>query len=570
MNFEKKLKKHIDNNLDKIVPVPYKKRKKFPLWAKILIPVGAVVTAIAVPILFNQIFNLENSIARLKGTFVDMEGVAAFGIGNLPSDGGKLQVKKLCYLNAPNSSEEDDDGDDGEGDSSSEWTEEQQELYDWESDYDWDPDKANVLFSLDESGKVKEVIYERTNNKGIVRQDTLGNAAAMYVSKNFTYVMYVNDSEWEFWQEINYAQEIVGGSGFHVHHEMMQSIVIHNETGKVFALKDLMTKVSETTGVKNYTMQARPTKDDFVNVDPMYGSFSQMTPLWFKLEYDEESGLSYENVLPEGCGYVRSHAAKSDRYGQTYVLADDEGYYQTKRLDEKLSIVQLPNCKKIEKTLITNRTNSIFFGSDNCAYAFEDNKLKVFGENFELTPIEKDKNINFEGIANEFFSGLNDTGWLNGSCFHYENGYLFSAFGQVWKIDEDGSMSELDNLEGDFVEWTNDSFMIGGQIVAFVGGEEYYHYTIDGRIVQLNFAVKDDTPIVEEKLIIESTEIWSSGHRIVALQDELGGLGRGYTKYYLLTAKDGKVQAQYIAYGDHGGMIGVVGSISEPIDFTED
>ena len=51
--------------------------------------------------------------------------------------------------------------------------------------------------------------------------------------------------------------------------------------------------------------------------------------------------------------------------------------------------------------------------------------------------------------------------------------------------------------------------------------------------------------------------------------NKYGGFGNGPTKYFLLTVKDGEVGAQYIAYGDHGGMIGVAGTISEPIDFSD-
>lgn len=54
----------------------------------------------------------------------------------------------------------------------------------------------------------------------------------------------------------------------------------------------------------------------------------------------------------------------------------------------------------------------------------------------------------------------------------------------------------------------------------------------------------------------------------VALQDEEGGCGfpRGFTHYYLIIVKDGIAQAQYVVYGDNGGMLGVMGTISEQID----
>ena len=574
MNFEKRLKQRIDQKLDKEVPNPYKK-KRFPIWAKIMIPVTAVTVAVAVPIIIMSANNLENIIAGLTGTYVDMEGVAGFGIGNLPSTAsGKAKLKTFKYLNNTDKNEGEDSSEEPESSSSeytsnTSWTDEQREQYDWESDYDWDPDKANVLFSLDEDGKVEEVIYERTNGRGQVRQDHIGNAAAMFVSKNFTYVMYVNNSEWDFYKEIDYAQELRSPTGFHVHHEMRQTIVIHHKTGKVFALKDLQTKLAEYTGAKNYTMQADPTKDDFVHVTPMYGSSAS---LWFKVIYDEEQEiLEYKNVLPENSDFYWTNNAKEDRYGQLYVLADDEQYFQTVRLKEDLEIVELNNnYQTFENALITRNTNSLFFGSDSRAYAFKGNKLQVFGENFKLSPIEKEISVNFEGLANEFFDG--GSGWLNGSCFHYENGYLFSTFGEVWKVDEEGALTKLENLEGSFVKYTNDALMISGQIVAFVDTTEFLHYSVDGRLVQLYFSIKDGVPTCEAKHIINMTEYHNYGHRFLALQDEKGGYGfpRGFTKYYLITVIDGVAQAQYVAYGDNGGMIGVAGTVSEPIDLTVD
>ena len=573
MNFERRLKKHIDQKLEKEVPNPYKK-KRFPLWAKILIPMTAVTISVAVPVLLINSNRLDNIINLIQGTFVDMEGVRGFAIGNAPdSNNGKAKVKAMRYLNNPStlSLDNSDSSDDNSYYSTTSWTDEQREQYEWESDYDWDPDKANVLFTLDDDGKVTEVVYEMTNNKGVVRQSRLGNAAAMYVSKNFTYVMYVSDDVWEFWKEIDYAQELRQPSGFHVHHESMQTIVIHNETGKVFALKDLQTKVSEITGAKNYTMQANPTRDDFIHVDPMYGTFAQMTPLCFKVIYDKELDvINYVNVLPEGCGYRRAHAAKEDKYHQLYVLADDEGYDQTIRLKEDKEMIPFPVHTIIDNTLIMKRTNAIYFGNDDRAYTVDDNKLKVFGEDFSLSPVEQDISVNFEGLANEFFSGLNDTGWLNGSCFHYEEGYLYSAFGEVWKVDIDGELSKLDNLEGNFAKFTNDAFMIGGEIIAFVNTTQYLHYSVDGELVHLKFSLKDGLPSYEAKHIINMTEYNSYGHRLIALQDERGGYGfpRGFTKYYLITVKDGEAFAQYVAYGDNGGMLGVAGTISEPIDLS--
>ena len=254
--------------------------KKNGVWAitaaVIFLTVLIPVVAIAVPKLFGT--NIERAIRNLRGTFVDMTDVAGFGVWNAPDENSSGSVKpklsNVTYLNqAKEVPEENPEG--GSTDSSSSsgndsssgsiWGDkEKEELYDWESDYDWDPTKANVLVSVNEDGGIKEVVYERENARGQVRQNTLGNAAMVYVSQSFTYVMYVDDQEWEFWKEVNFAQQAVTNDGFHCHHERLQTIVIHNETGKVYALKDLIEQVSDYSGALNYTMQVHPTYEDYL------------------------------------------------------------------------------------------------------------------------------------------------------------------------------------------------------------------------------------------------------------------------------------------------------------------
>ena len=97
MKLEKMMKKRIDHNLDQIVKNPYetKKKKKFPLWAKIMIPVTAVTAAVAIPILVINTNNLEHMISRLNGSLINMEGVTGFGIGNAPDKNGKIAVKNI-------------------------------------------------------------------------------------------------------------------------------------------------------------------------------------------------------------------------------------------------------------------------------------------------------------------------------------------------------------------------------------------------------------------------------------------------------------------------------------------
>ena len=68
MSIEKRMKKRIqqiDDNLDQIVKNPYEKKHRFPLWAKISIPVGSVVLAsivalsVILPLSQSKISNLQ-------------------------------------------------------------------------------------------------------------------------------------------------------------------------------------------------------------------------------------------------------------------------------------------------------------------------------------------------------------------------------------------------------------------------------------------------------------------------------------------------------------------------------
>ena len=395
MNFERRMKKHIDSTLESYTPNPYPRKRHLPLWAKITIPIAAVATAVAVAVpIINSTSGIGGFINRLRGTYVDMNNVAAFCIWSAPDkENARPKLKSFAKIKDNfklNSAYEDDESSSPSINSDS-WTEEQKERYEWELDYDWDPENASVLISMNDDGSVKEVVYERTNGRGQVRQDTLANAAAVFTSKNFTYVMYVDDAEWEFWKDVNYAQEIVCPNGFHCHHAEMQTIVIHNETGKVFALKDLMKQVDQYSHGKNYTMQVVPTKDDFALVHPMYGN---LIPQCYDVVFDEEEGLNYKYIIPEEAGIIDSfnwhHTiadVKRDKYGQIFVLVN-EGVGPEYRGQKK--IVNYTNHVTHGNTLVFSQENEILCGTDERMYTFDDGILKVFGENFELTPIEKD------------------------------------------------------------------------------------------------------------------------------------------------------------------------------------
>lgn len=87
----------------------------------------------------------------------------------------------------------------------------------------------------------------------------------------------------------------------------LQTVVIHNETGKVFALNDLIPQVSDLSGELNHTMQVEPFKHDYLYVRPMYGNG---IPQWYNVIYDEKSETCAMNLffppIRKKCSRIRS------------------------------------------------------------------------------------------------------------------------------------------------------------------------------------------------------------------------------------------------------------------------
>lgn len=549
--------------------------KKNGVWAitaaVIFLTVLIPVAAIAVPKLFGT--NIERAIRNLRGTFVDMTDVAGFGVWNAPDENSSGSVKpklsNVTYLNqAKEVTEENSEG--GSTDSSSSsgndsssgsiWGDkEKDELYDWESDYDWDPTKANVLVSVDEDGGIKEVVYERENARGQVRQNTLGNAAMVYVSQSFTYVMYVDDQEWEFWKEVNFAQEAVTNNGFHCHHESMQTIVIHNETGKVYALKDIIEQVSDYSGALNYTMQAHPTYDNYVSIRPLYGN--NLARQWYKVEYDDENGIKYrfihfehEKLSPETYGYQKVQDVRYDKYGQEYIYA--------KGIDiEELSPSSY-YCTN-EKTLVTNTPNVLLQGTDNRVYTLKNGVLQVFGENFELSPVENGLKISLEGVADY---GI----WEHeGIVYHLEDNYLYSMFGEVWQISENGTLIEKDKLKGEFPAIATHGYLINGEIFAFIIKDYYWTRCTAGKVIKLSFGLENGVPSVKSEDIIFATEIAVQNHNLTVFQHFYSSNYQNVDrKFYRVIVKDGVISTDYIAYQINDGYTTLTKPIIEALSLN--
>ena len=525
---------------------------------------------------------LLNALSLLKGTYVDMDGIAAFGVWSAPdSSSDEAYISDVAYINSSVAYAADeelpaDSPEDGDGILSGEWSDE--ERYDWESDYDWDPSKANVLISINEDGSVSEVVYERTNGRGQVRQDSLGNAVKVYVSKNFTYVMYVSDDDWDFWRDINFAQETVSPQSFTCHHEMQQTIVIHNATGKVFALNDIVSQVNEYSGAVNHTLSAYPYKNDVLCVSPMYGNYIDQ---WYNVCFDEETqSVYYEPVLSQSDINDWGHnvqAVQKDIYGQYYVLAgrvfgNDVVGPGDADLAEYDSIANIPHYsyKIYGNSYVVDEQNAVFLGTDGRVYTFDGGILKVFGENFALTPVSPDTEVKLEGICDPFVTiNYRAGGNKDGIIYTLSNGYMFSMFGEVWQIGHGGELFRREPLQGSFPKYAYDGYLIGGELIAFVNTERYLNASVNGDVVQISFeGYSQDTPSADSRYIISASEVSFWRERLIAEQNEAPYTShRGSTKYYLVTVTNGEPRAEHIANGFNGGVTGLVKPVTEPLMF---
>lgn len=503
-------------------------------------------------------------LSLLKDTYVNMDGVAAFGVWNAPdSSSDTAYISDVGVLRAASASADEGTAEDGEI-ISGDWSDD--DRYDWESDYDWDPTKANVLIAFNDDGTISEVVYERTNGRGQIRQDSLGNATKVYVSRNFTYVEYVSDDEWRWWNERDYMQSMsaYNGTNFGCHHERIQTVVIHNATGKVFALNDIIEQVNQYSGDINHTLYVQPLKDDTLYVKPLYGNY---IPQWYNVRYDENAqSVYYELVIPPEVVKkwdYRVSAVRHDIYGQQYILAGaDYG-----GIPAGAGIVNLPSYIIYGNSMIITAENGVSIGSDGRVYCFDGGALKVFGKNFALTPVSPDTEVVFEGIFAPFITGDRAGFDCDGINYTLKGGYLFSMFGEVWKVGEGGYLTACQRLEGSFPARVNEGYLIGGEVIGFVDTEGSSNNSpINGRLVHIQFNVADGQPSASITHIIDASEISCDGTYMYFEQNEAPyTTGRGNTKYYFLTVKDGVPYAEHFANGHNGGMTGLVKPLTQPV-----
>ncbi|MCL2375583.1 MAG: hypothetical protein FWC82_03580, partial [Firmicutes bacterium] len=130
----------------------------------------------------------------LRNTLVDMDGVVGFGIMQLGSGEDSTPIVRGMSFGAI-------DGVEGSGQGKAvavsgimaangdwEWTRDETDINDWSGLDDWNPEDAQVLITIDDYGDIEEVVYQRIDGRGTVRQARLGVVISIYVGTEFTFV----------------------------------------------------------------------------------------------------------------------------------------------------------------------------------------------------------------------------------------------------------------------------------------------------------------------------------------------------------------------------------------------
>ncbi|MBO5362855.1 MAG: hypothetical protein J6A46_00830, partial [Clostridia bacterium] len=284
---------------------------------------------------------------------------------------------------------------------------------------------------------------------------------------------------------------------------------------------------------------------------------------WYHVVYDELSQkIRYDYMIPEEVEVTQQNnvrAVRRDKFGQAYLL-----FMDTALREVQPGIVNLTDAQRYDDTLVFSTMNSVLFGSDGRMYAFHEGKLKVFGENFELTPVETGMKVALQGIAAN--SSFTEDG--NEIAYQLIDGYLYSMFGEVWTVADDGTLRSYGQLEGVFPRCVEDGYLIGGEIIAIVDTQPSnisYSYNT-GRMVQIRFDSTNGKPHATITHIMKANSVIVRNDRMVIEQNERpNSIKRGNTKYFLLSVQDGKTYVDYFAYGYEGGVLGLTKPITEPL-----
>jgi len=502
--------------------------------------------------------SFTNIIGHLRNTLVDMDGVAGFGIMQLGSGEDSTPIVRGMSFGAI-------DGVEGSGQGKAvamsgimaangdwEWTRDEADINDWSGLDDWNPEDAQVLITIDDYGDIEEVVYQRIDGRGTVRQARLGVVISIYVGTEFTFVTYAHEELLKDWVVIQGI--ITGNKHFGSRSIRYQTVIIHHDTGRVFPLMDFMPHFSEVEGGRRTEVQIEPL-DGWLVLFPRRAHF--------KLRVDEQENLHLD--------FVHQYAPIQNVFRDIY-----SNYFLLNRYI---------NNKRVDNLLYVDPWQLLYRGSDMRMYSKYGGYLRVFNAELELVDVETGLEVNLEEYVrrrvvtvfpNEFFPDQLQSeggGYRNGWVYMVRNGYVFSMLGKVYTLEEGGRLEFLTQLDGRFpdyywrehraynnisyegnpqlwhMHWGYTGDIIGGELFVFVRNTIPNELFPLGEIIHIDFSeFSRENQVVHFNHVIYAYRMYSLGSWLIAHANstwfDYAFLADGY---YMITADEGEAIVDLIA-----------------------
>ena len=122
-------------------------------------------------------------------------------------------------------------------------------------------------------------------------------------------------------------------------------------------------------------------------------------------------------------------------------------------------------------------------------------------------------------------------------------------FGDLWKLNEDSSLTSLDPLSGTFPAFKRDGLRVGKEMIAIVNGiPTLDQRSINGELVKLVFSLQDGVPTIQNEKILDKCSLWVSSNRVIIPQTLQNNTDDTLEKYFLLNLENEEISLEFVAY----------------------
>ena len=410
--------------------------------------------------------------AMLKDSSVNMEGVAAIGISKV----AKSSVSGVAF-NAPEAGAE---------------TKQVAVKRMADENVENEEDSAdNKLVVMKDDGEIEEVVFEKEGEE--IKQEKIGYIYKTFVGKEFTYICYSSYPMSDYsYNDPDYMRRDYRCEW------NMQSFVIHNETGKVFALADL------SDSPDGFSIDIF---DGGVRVRDYRGGWNNGKT--YKISFENDA-LKAEDIMPNK--NIEVYSIRQDKFGTLFVEinADIDGSDST-------------SCVYYSQSEYDNR---LVLGSDGRMYNVvrdrnDHNKriVKVYNENRECVAIEQGLNVSLADYYWSWEKLIIKDGYLfeiNGSNINVSvmEGETTSVFGQFqYHAGYDYGYGVVDTqlryLYNTIIEGALNNvpaYVMGGEVFVVKAktsgsGRELYHVSLDGFVALAK----------QDKVFVMTDQDWEPG-----------------------------------------------------------